>query len=85
MEILERKITITECDVCGHKEKRLYSHLKHYGWTKYKMSKEWTSGVHEGEHDTEIVVCDNCDNRKGIRYFFFKILKPFINRIKIER
>jgi hypothetical protein len=74
---MERKINLTQCDVCGRKAYDSYSYLRTDDWTKYKMFKDWQSGSHSGTHDLEIIVCPKCDGKKGIRHFFFKILKPF--------
>lgn len=79
---MEKEIKITQCDVCGRETNSSYEMLLSYSnWTKYKIYKDWKEGIHKGEIECEIIVCDNCDNKKGIKYFFFKILKPFYNKI----
>ena len=82
---MEYEITITKCDVCGKSKKRSYSYLQSDGWTKYKLFKDFSSGEHSGVVETKIIVCNKCDSLKGMRYFFFKILKPFVGHsIKVE-
>ena len=83
---MERKITITQCDVCGRKVNEDYATLlRSHQWTKYKLIKEWCSGGHKGDHNTDIIVCNKCDNNgNGIRYFFYNILKPFLKRMNGE-
>lgn len=75
---MEKEIKVTQCDVCGRKETNSYSSLQIDGWTKYKLFEDWRYGAHSGVHELEIIVCPKCDGRKGIRYFFFRILKPFV-------
>lgn len=78
---MERSITITQCDVCGRRKYETYSYLQNDGWTKYKIAKEWSSGDHSGTRVGEIIVCPKCNGQKGVRHFFFKILKPFLRRV----
>ena len=73
---MEHKIIVTQCDVCGREKNNSYSYLQKEKWTKYKVCKDWCLGGNAGETKYEIIVCPKCDNKKGMKYFFYKILKP---------
>jgi len=77
---MEKTLMVTQCDVCGRKVKKSYYDLHNNSkWHKYMYGQDWTEGCHSGIINISIIVCDKCDNnRKGIKYFFHKLLKPFV-------
>jgi hypothetical protein len=71
---MEKTIEITACDICGREEQKSYRYLQDCDWTKYKYQKDWKSGIHRGEIDVELCVCNRCDmNKKTMRFFLSKI------------
>ena len=82
---MERTIEITECDVCGKKEKLPYKFLLAHGWTKYRYTKEWVNGTvdgvcyeknwRNGVDFVEMCVCKNCDREKTTMRLLLKKIK----------
>lgn len=72
---MEKTITVTECDVCGRKEKESYFHLQDQGWTKYFYKKDWRDGGHAGSHEREMIACPKCDGTQKAMQKLLKAIK----------
>ena len=78
---MEQIIHQTICDICGRIENTTFDTLSNddsmirgqsTAWHKYYYSKSWHCGIHRGKHDVELIVCNKCDQGRGLRHLFYK-------------